>query len=467
MAPPQPLKIVHVAATATGAPWMIALMREQKRLGHDVAAIIPARDGGIGAQLDALGIPCYVAGVDVLFALPAITRKIATLLRLAGLLRRLRPDVVHSHIINSVTTARLASWIADVPMHLGANAHPYSMESDVLRPIEVGTSFCDTATIASCKYTHDLMLRHGIPKEQLELIYYAVDQSRYDPALADGARVREELGIAAGAPVIGKIAYFYPPANTAGLLPPLLLGRGIKGHEVLIRAIPYVLQSFPDARFILVGRGWGPGGPKYEQELKDLAHNLGVSHAILFPGERSDIPDVLAAFDISVHCSLSDNLAGTVETLLMGKPLVVSDIGGFADTVLHEETGLVVPVDDPPALAEAIARLLRDRALGRRLGENGRRRMLERFTLARAVADTEELLAARRRTANDHYRIAVSVARTIALPIRLLPMTVAVYRGLRRYGFSLFRYVLRRIWHMVCRCIAVVRKQPVTASGPA
>ena len=109
----QPLKIIHIAATAIGAPWMVALMREQKRLGHDVSAIIPARDGGIGAQLDALGIPCHVAGVDVLFARPTITQKIATLFRLARLLRRLRPDVVHSHIVNSVATARLASWIAD------------------------------------------------------------------------------------------------------------------------------------------------------------------------------------------------------------------------------------------------------------------------------------------------------------------------------------------------------------------
>ena len=55
MAQAPPLKIIHVAATPTGAPWMVALMREQKRLGHDVAAIIPARDGGIGAQLDGLG----------------------------------------------------------------------------------------------------------------------------------------------------------------------------------------------------------------------------------------------------------------------------------------------------------------------------------------------------------------------------------------------------------------------------
>jgi glycosyltransferase involved in cell wall biosynthesis len=467
MASAQPLKIVHVAATATGAPWMIALMREQKRLGHDVAAIIPARDGGIGAQLDALGIPCYPAGVDVVFAIPAVTGKIAALLRLARLLRRLRPDVVHSHIVNSVATARLASWIADVPVHLGANAHPYSMESDVIRPIEVGTSFCDTATIASCTYTRDLMLRYGIPEQQLELIYYAVDQSKHDPALADGSRIREELGIAAGTPVIGIVAYFYPPASSAGLVPDALQGRGIKGHDVLIRAISPVLTRFPDARFILVGRGWGPGGPKYEQELKDLVNTLGVSDCTIFPGERSDIPDVLAAFDVSVQCSLSDNLAGSVETLLMARPLVVSDIAGFADSVRHEETGLVVPVDDPGALAEAIVRLLRDRALGRRLGENGRRLMLDRFTLARTVADTEKLLAARRRPADRHYRIAVSVARTVALPFRLLPMFLGIYRGLRRHGFSVSRFVRQRARHALGRCIAAVRRPRVTASGPA
>jgi glycosyltransferase involved in cell wall biosynthesis len=460
------LKIVHVAATATGAPWMIALMREQKRLGHDVAAIIPGRDGGIGAQLDALGIPCHVAGVDIVFASRALMQKIITLLRLARLLRRLRPDVVHSHIVNSVATARLASWIADVPMHLGGNAHPYSMESDVLRPIEVGTSFCDTATIASCTYTRDLMLRHGIPEKQLELIYYAVDQSGHDPALADGSRVRKELGIAADTPVVGNIAYFYPPANTAGLMPERLVGRGIKGHDVLIRAIPKVLKSFPDAKFILVGRGWGSGGPKYEQELKELVRSLGVSDSVLFPGERSDVPDLLAAFDVSVQCSLSDNLAGTVETLLMARPIVVSDIGGFADTVLHEETGLVVPVDDPSALAEAIARLIGDRALGRRLGENGRSHM-ERFTLARSVADVEALLAARRRTADRHYRLAVSIARTIALPFRLLPMSLGVYRGLRRHGFSPARFVLRRLRHLAGRCVSLVRKPRVTASDRA
>jgi glycosyltransferase involved in cell wall biosynthesis len=260
--------------------------------------------------------------------------------------------------------------------------------------------------------------------------------------------VREELGIGPETLVIGKIAYFYPPARSAGVVPERLQGRGIKGHEVLIRAAPRVLACFPEARFILVGRGWGPRGPQYEQELKDLATHLGLGRSLLFIGERTDIPDLLAAFDIAVQCSLSDNLAGTVEALLMARPLVTSDIGGFVDTVLHEETGLAATVDDPDALADALLRLLRDRTLAQRLGEQGRRHVEARFTLAKSVADHERLLAARGRTSDGYYRLTVTLARTVSLPFRLLPTGFAVYAALRRHGFSLPRFagrILRRV----------------------
>jgi hypothetical protein len=146
----------------------------------------------------------------------------------------------------------------------------------------------------------------------------------------------------------------------------------------------------------------------------------------------------------------------------MARPLVVSDIAGFADTVLHEETGLVAPADDPAALADAVVRLLRDRAFARRLGENGRRHVLERFTLAKAVADTETLLAARRRTASDHYRLRVSIARALALPFRLFPVALGVYGGLRRNGHTLSGYA----WRRLKRAVALVRKPRVTVSDP-
>lgn len=424
------MKIVHVVSTPTGAPWMIALAHEQKRLGHDVAAILPSLDGGIAGELSRHGIASHAASVS-LFAIPGRFARARALWELVRLLRGLRPDVVHSHIVDAVITARIASWIADVPVHLGGNVHPFSLESEVLRILETGTAFCDTKTIASCTYTRELYVRHGVPAGQVELIYYAVDQSGHDPSLVNPAAAREELGLAVDAPVIGMVAYFYPPAPNGRSLPPELSGRGIKGHDVLLRAVPHVLEEFPQARFVLVGRGWGPEGLKYEQTLKDLAASLGIAGSVLFPGERTDVAQVLSAFDVSVHCSLTDNLGGTVESLLMARPMVVSDIRGFADTVRHEETGLVVPKDDPPALAGAIIRLLHDRKLADRLGENGRAHVRAHFTLAHMTGAVEELIA-RTRVPHRRYRWTTTIARAVAAPFRLLPLVVKMRRALRR-----------------------------------
>jgi glycosyltransferase involved in cell wall biosynthesis len=422
------MKIVHVASTPDGAPWMIAIAREQKALGHDVAVIIPSLDGNIAPELRRANIATYAAPVGGLLYSPSHFARLRALIRVVRLLRRLRPDVVHSHIFAAVITSRIATWLADVPVHFAGNVHPISLQSEIMRAIEVGTAFCDTRTIASSSYTRDLYVKHGVPAGQVELIFYAVDQSGHDPALHDGSGVRRELGLTDDAPVVGKIAYFYPPPRMKTAIPQFL-HRGIKGHDVLLRAVPIVLESVPEAKFILVGRGWGADGPKYEQELKDLAS--GIDHAVFFVGERGDVAPMLAAFDISVHCSISDNVAGTVESLLMAKPMIVSDIPGFADTIIHEETGLIVPVDDPRALAASIVRLIHDRELGRRLGENGRKRMLERFTLARTVADFEALMARFPARAAGHYRIRKTITRMIAAPFRLLPVVIKVLRLLR------------------------------------
>jgi glycosyltransferase involved in cell wall biosynthesis len=422
----RPLRIIHVVGTATGAPWVVSLVREQQRLGHEVSVILPSLDGTIAPVLAASGIPCHAAKLQIL-KIRSNRGRTRLVLELAWLLRRLRPDVVHSHLLPAVVTSRLASWIADVPIRFAANTGPITLESALLRPIEIGTAFCDTRTIASCSYTRDLFVRYGIPESRTGLMYYTTDQTSFDPATADGSAVRRELGVAPDAPLIGMVAYFYKPSS---VYDPQLTG-GVKGQDILLHAVPRVLEVFPRAKFALVGRGWGHDGEAYEREMKELARSLGIEDAVRFPGERRDIADTLTAFDISVHPSRNDNLGGTIESLLMARPMVVSDIPGYNDSITHEETGLVVPVGDAEALADALVRLLRDPALARRLGENGRRRMLDRFTLSRTVADVESMIATEAARAEDHYRLRTTLIRVMTLPFRLIPMVVGVRRASR------------------------------------
>src|SRR5206468_11632183 len=125
---------------------MIDLAHEQQRLGHDVAVIIPSRDGTIAPELERRGIPCHIATLDFLSI--SNLQRVRAVIALVRLLRRLRPDVVHSHLISSVVMTRIAAWIADVPIRFAANAGPLTLESEALRAIEIGTAFCDSRTIA-------------------------------------------------------------------------------------------------------------------------------------------------------------------------------------------------------------------------------------------------------------------------------------------------------------------------------
>ena len=327
--------------------------------------------------------------------------------------------------------------------------------------------------IASCEHTRTLYARHGVPDHRVDLVYYGSDARAFDPSCADGARVRRELGLAPSTPTIGIVAYFYPPLPDNPYTPRHLIGRGIKGHDVLLRAMPRVLERVPDAVLLLVGEGWGPTGRAYQDALEALAAELGVAHAVRFTGARSDIPDTLAAFDVSVQCSLSENLGGSLESLLMARPLVASAIGGLVDSVRHEETGLLVPADDSPALADAIIRLLTDRPFAGRLAARGRALALERFTLSKTVDDLEalygkhagEFCAGRPMPPRAYgFRARRTVARMLMLPVRarrlfaltswsIIP-TISARPGRRLPSATLSaNWLRRRFW----RTVAFVR----------
>jgi glycosyltransferase involved in cell wall biosynthesis len=220
---------------------------------------------------------------------------------------------------------------------------------------------------------------------RLQCISYGVDAGRFDPKGADGPRVRRELCIAPDAPVVGLIAYFYPP-RTDWQTPPALRGRGVKGHEDFLSAAWLVRQRYPTARFLLVGQGWGAAGERYRERLMARCAGDGLADAVVFTGHRDDVSDVLASMDVAVQCSLSENYGGTIEALLMERPTVATRVGGMPETVRHGHTGLLVPPSDPAALADAICRMLAEPDKARRMAQAGRALMLEHYHIDRTTA---------------------------------------------------------------------------------
>jgi glycosyltransferase involved in cell wall biosynthesis len=328
-------------------------------------------------------------GNRALRAVGDVWKTLAAAIRLALVIRRLRPDVVHTHAFRAILLGRLGGWLARAPNRFSMVPGPFHLAAPVQRRLDRLTFRLDTRVIASCEYTKRLYRELGVPSARLGCIYYGPDHTRFDPHAANGARVRDELALA-DAPLVGLVAYFYAP-DDGPLIPRELRGVPLKGHEYFVEAAGLVLREEPRATFLLVGGGYGEHGEEYRRRFQERCRSLAHADSLVFTGPRTDIPDVLAALDVSVQCSLNENLGGTIESLLMEAPTVATRVGGMPEAVRHEETGLLVPPADAPALAAAILRMLREPDVARAWAKAGRQLMLGRFTLARTVADIDML----------------------------------------------------------------------------
>ncbi|MDH3579565.1 MAG: glycosyltransferase family 4 protein [Hyphomicrobiales bacterium] len=381
----RPVRLCHVAATSEGAVWMVEQLRELRdRFNYDVTAIIAEADGTLAEHLDGTGI----RSIRFDFQYPG-SGHFFTLLRrvnaLAAIFADEKFDIVQTHLFNSMVLGRLAAWLADVPVNLSMISGPYHLEAYTPRWIDRDTAWMTTALIGSCEYTCQLYRDMGMPEDRLALVYYGPNHHKFDPSAIRSAGIRAELGWSPDAPVIGMIAYFYPKPFASRWTPPKLYNRANKRQEDLLRSVPRVLRVFPDAKFLFVGSGWGEEGEADLKEIQALVRELCVTDAVAFTGFRSDVADILVDIDISVQASLSENLGGTIESLLLERPLVATRVGGMVDSVQDGVTGLLVPPLDPVSLGDAIIRLLRDPDWAKSMARDGRELMLERFTLDKTV----------------------------------------------------------------------------------
>ncbi|MGY3394283.1 glycosyltransferase involved in cell wall biosynthesis [Bradyrhizobium sp. USDA 3311] len=464
------LRVCHIAATTEGAAWVFEQVRDLRdRFGYDVSVILNGTSGALVDRFNAAGIRVlasdfqFLGGGD-LFALPK------RILDLEHILERERFDIIQTHLFHSMVIGRIAAWLADVPVRLSMIAGPFHLEAYTPSWIDGSTQWMDTALIPSCEFSRSLYLSMGVRKQRLEVIYYGPDETRFEPSREVAADLRAEHGWAADAPLIGMVAYFYPELGVNRWTPPAAQGRPVKSHVDLIRAMPAVLAEFPNAKLLLVGSGWEEGGRQYMAKMQALVAELGLSDSVVFTGYRTDIPAVLKSLDVAVQASVSENLGGSIEGLLMECPMVATRVGGLVDSVIDGHTGVLVGPADPAELARGILELLRDPSRAREFGRHGRARMLERFTLRTTVEDEHRLYQRLYARAPAGYR---SVRRAFRL-----------FCGALVGGYLAFRYTVFdsnllpawdagwRPWHflalrrLMLRLInAVLRSR--TASAPA
>lgn len=322
------------------------------------------RDGPLAEEFARTGLPRHDLGARRLLDRAAWDRFIE-------LIRAQQYDLIHAQDQDTILFAAAAHWRLGIPTvmtrHVLAELAPNLKKRIRARAVLLAARYgFDRIVAVSEALRQDFARRAGVPLVRIETIYNGLNMTRF-VAEYDRAALRAALGWG-DAPVVLLIAAL----------------RERKGHDVLFQAIPALRAAVPDVQIKLVGDGKMAAAIKAEAEpYRDVVE---------FMGERSDVPELLAACDAVVQTSWSEALPTVlIESGASARPVVATDVGGSAEIVVDGETGYLVPPGDAARVAARLAQLLHDRDLAARLGQQARQRVLGHFSLEEQARQTARL----------------------------------------------------------------------------
>ena len=355
------LKVMQILKTSVGALWAYRQIRCLTQLGVDVVVVLPNDTEAMAVRYKDLPVTIETADLTLPLSRPWLLKSRIQTLR--ALVDKHKPDLIHFHFVSNILLGRLALKKVDIPRVFQVPG-PLHLENPITRCAELILSDKKDYWIGSCRKTCNIYKKYHIPSHHLFLSFYGgdVEEITARAAKCDG-RLRNEFQIPKTAEVVGMVCYFYKPKYH------MLQFRGLKGHEDFIDAFALLKKERPELYGIIVGGPWG-NAEKYFEKMKKYAQRK-VGNSLIFTGFRSDIYEIYPELDVVAHPSLSENLGGAAESLLIGVPTVTTNIGGFPDIVIDGETGYTVPAKNPKALADAMLRLLKDKEKTKQMAENG------------------------------------------------------------------------------------------------
>ena len=354
-----------------------AILREQRKLGwdtHHVTSVKHTAPGPLVEEVDGLTFhrtPWTPGAVDRVPVLRERAQMRALEARLFEVARELKPDVLHAHspVLNAFPALNVgrrlgipvvyeirAFW-EDAAVDHGTTTEgslryraTRAMETRAVQQVDAVTTICEGLR-------RDLVAR-GVPESKITVIPNAVDIDNFAFGVPGDDALRAELGLT-GKRVLGFIGSFY----------------AYEGLDLLLRALPAILQQAPDVALLLTG-----GGPQ-EENLKKMTQELGLQDHVKFTGRvpHAQVQRYYSLVDVLVYPRHSMRLTDLVtplkplEAMAQGLLLVASDVGGHKELIRDGETGMLFRAGDTDDLARSVLRLLAMQDRWPQLREAGRR----------------------------------------------------------------------------------------------
>jgi L-malate glycosyltransferase len=327
--------------------------------GNDVLANI----------MEGEGIPTIYLPLKRIYGLKAVQ----VAFKITKIIKENNIDIVQTYHFKSDTYGVLVSKLAGVKKIISSRRDT----GDLKKPRQILLNrlvnrFIDHFIMVSDKVGRKITGAEKIDSGRIDTIYNGVDLNKYSVSNNGQAiAVRKELSIPLDAFVIGTTAVFRPE----------------KGYDIFLEGIRRICNDLQNWKVLLIG-----GGNGYEK-IRSYCSDLGLEHNVIFLGYRKDVERYLEAID--VFCLIPKNNEGfsnaILEAMAMGRPIIASDVGGNAEAVVHNETGLIIPPNDSQHFAEAVIEMYKNPVMRATMGKKARIRSENAFSLDQMVKKHENL----------------------------------------------------------------------------
>ena len=379
---PRVLFVDHIAAMGGGEIALLNLVRALDRSRYEPVVLLMS-DGPLRARLQHAGIETHLfalpdsivharkdgLGGSSLLRVKDGCRAVGFCVSLAKWIRAHRIALVHTNSLKSDFLGGVAGRLAGVPVvwHVRDRIENDYLPAKVVKAFRLAARWLPTRVVANSAATLRTVLPADVPVESPSPRWRVVH---------DGTPWVEQL------PVFAAGDERLPLVGIVGRISPW------KGQHIFLRAAAAVRTNFPDARFRIIGSALFDESA-YEQSLHALCKELGLESAVEFVGFRADVMAAIADLDVLVHASTTGEPFGQVviEAMVMGKPVIATRGGGVPEIVVDGVTGVLVPMGDAEAVAEALVGLLSDPARRAALGRAGRQRVDACFRIERVAAE--------------------------------------------------------------------------------
>ena len=293
------------------------------------------------------------------------------LFSLWNFLRREKVDVIETFTHDSNMVALPIAWLARVPVRIATHhgvIEGFSRWQEVIHSWMVNHNIAQKL-VAVSKKMYQAALKEGVHSERIVTIPNGIVQMPFESR--SRLEVRKEAGMDVTDPLlisVGRLVY-------------------AKAHEVLVAAMPAVLKEFPNAKVEIYGEG------VLRTDLEAQIARLGLSNSVKLPGRSDHVAGHLANADVFILSSRSEGLPiALLEAMSAGLPCIATNVEGVDEVIEEGEHGLVVPIEDPEALAQAILQLLRDPEARSRMGAAARLHVSKFYNIDRMCGQYLDLM---------------------------------------------------------------------------